>query len=159
MKAKQKVARIHEKLANERRDFLHKTSSDLVRTYSLIALEELASQEMAEKNFGKSINDASWSTFANMIAYKAESAGCKVVFVDPKDTTKECSNCGAKTEKALSERTHNCPFCGLSIDRDINAALNILKRATAGMVGSNASGDERALSSLKEEEAHAFRRG
>jgi len=157
-KAQIKVARAYEKLANTRRDFLHKLSSKMVSAYSLIALEKLASQEMAEQNFGKSINDAGWNMFASMIAYKAESAGCKAVFVNPKDTTKECSNCGTKTEKALSERTHICPSCGLSVDRDINAARVILKRATVGMMGSNASGDERMLSSLKEE-AHAFRRG
>ena len=156
-RARLKVARIHERLANTRRDFLHKLSSNLVSVHSRIALEKLASKEMAEKNFGKSIYDTGWNMFANMLAYKAESAGCKVVFVDPRDTTKECSVCGTKTEKALSERTHDCPFCGLSIDRDINAARVILKRATVGMTGSNASGDERMLSSLKEE-AHAFRR-
>jgi len=150
-RARLKVAGIYEKLANTRRDFLHKLSSELVQNHSIIALEKLASKEMAQQNFGKSINDAGWSTFANMVAYKAESAGCKVVFVDPKDTTKECSVCGIKTEMALSERTHKCAVCGFSIDRDINAARVILKRATVGMTGSNASGDEGKFSSLKEE--------
>ena len=73
-------------------DFLHKLSRRLVQNHSIIALEKLASKEMAEQNFGKWINDAGWNMFANMVAYKAESAGCKVVFVNPKDTTKECSN-------------------------------------------------------------------
>ena len=88
-----KVARLHEKVSNTRTDFLHKTSTRLVNNYSLIALEKLASSEMAEQNFGKSINDAGWSMFANMISYKAEEAGCRVIFVDPKNTTQECSNC------------------------------------------------------------------
>jgi len=150
-KAKLRVARIHEKLANTRRDFLHKVSSNLVSAYSLIALEKLAVQAMAKNNFGKSINDAGWNMFANMLAYKAESAGCQVVFVDPKDTTKECSVCGTKTGKELKERTHNCPCCGLSMNRDMNAALVILKRATAGTAGSNASGDAAESASLNED--------
>ena len=90
-----------------------------------------------------------------MLCYKAESAGCKVVFVDPKDTTKECSNCHQMVEKELSERTHNCPFCGLVIDRDLNAAKNILIRATGGHSGSNALGEEAIVSSLNKE-AHAL---
>jgi putative transposase len=149
--AKLSVARMHEKVHNVRQDFLHKLSSRLVKNHSIIALENLASQEMAEHNFGKSINDAGWNMFANMIAYKAESAGCKVVFVDPKDTTKECGSCGTKTDKALGERIHDCPSCGLRIDRDLNAALVILKRATGGTPGSNASGDEPRGLSLKED--------
>ncbi len=150
-KAKRKVAVEHERISNSRGDFLHKLSHELVNTYSLIALEALKSKEMAEQNFGKSIHDAGWNKFANMIAYKAEGAGCKIVFVNPRNTTKECSCCGAVVEKTLSERTHNCPICGLSIDRDLNAARNILTRATAGTAGSNASGDETAVSSRKED--------
>ncbi|MFH0817944.1 MAG: transposase, partial [Candidatus Micrarchaeota archaeon] len=122
-----------------------------VNSYSLIALEALRSKEMAEQNFGKSIHDAGWNKFANMICYKAEGAGCEAVFVNPKNTTKECSCCGTVVEKTLSERTHNCPFCGLTMDRDLNAARNILTRATTGTVGSNASGDETAVSSRKED--------
>ncbi|MCX6777983.1 MAG: RNA-guided endonuclease TnpB family protein [Candidatus Micrarchaeota archaeon] len=152
-KAKLKVARVHEKIANCRSDFLHKLSSELVNAYSLIALENLRSKEMAEGNFGKSIHDAGWRKFADMLAYKAEGAGCKVEFVSPEGTTKECSSCGAVVEKALSERMHTCPFCGLFVDRDINAARNILKRATAGTAESNASGDETRVSSVKEDTA------
>ncbi|MEW6329642.1 MAG: transposase, partial [Candidatus Micrarchaeota archaeon] len=106
-----------------------------------------------EQKFGKSIHDAGWNRFANFLAYKAEGAGCRVEFVNPRNTTKECSRCGAVVEKMLSERTHNCPFCGLCIDRDINAARNILKRATVGTTGSNASGGETVVSSRKEEAA------
>ena len=150
-KAKREVAIAYEKVANSRADFLHKTTTTLVNSYSLIALEKLASQEMAEQNFGRSINDAGWGMFANMLAYKAESAGCKVVFVNPKNTTQECSNCHEIVKKDLTERMHNCPFCNLSIDRDLNAAQNILVRATAGHAGSNACGDETTVSSLKQE--------
>jgi len=154
-RAKHKVALLHEKISNTRTDFLHKTSTRLVNTYSLIALEKLASQEMTRQNFGKSINDAGWNMFANMIGYKAEEAGCKVVFVDPKNTTQECSNCREIVKKELSDRIHDCPFCGFVMDRDLNAAKNILIRATAGLAGSQASRDGDSLPSLKEE-AHTI---
>ena len=150
-KAKRKVAIAYEKVANTRADFLHKATTSLVNSYSLIAMEKLASQGMAEQNFGKSINDAGWGMFANMLRYKAESAGCEVVFVNPKNTTQECSNCHEIVKKDLTVRVHDCPFCNLVMDRDLNAAYNILNRATAGTAGSNASGDETAVSSRKED--------
>jgi len=129
LKAKLRVATVHERISNTRKDFLHKTSVQLVNDYSFIALEKLAAREMAEHRFGKSINDAGWNMFANMLTYKAESAGCRVVFVNPKNTTKECSSCWNLTAKELGERMHNCQFCGLSMDRDLNAARVIVKLA------------------------------
>ncbi|MCX6775361.1 MAG: transposase [Candidatus Micrarchaeota archaeon] len=137
-RAKIRVAKLHEKISDCRRDFLHKISTDLVNIYSLVALEKLASKEMSEENYGKQINDAGWNMFANMLAYKAEGAGCMVVFVNPENTTKECSNCGAIVEKTLQDRIHNCPCCGLIVDRDLNAARVILTRATGGHPESNA---------------------
>jgi putative transposase len=137
-RAKVRIARLHEKISDTRRDFLHKTTTNLVNDFSFIASEKLASQEMAEERYGKSINDAGWNMFTNMLAYKAEGAGCKVVFVDPKNTTQECSNCRKIVQKDLTERMHECPFCGLNVDRDLNAARNILTRATVGQTGSNA---------------------
>ncbi len=154
-KAKLKVARIYEKVSNTRSDFLHKTSIQLVNDYSFIALEKLASKKMSEQKFGKSINDAGWNMFTNMVSYKAGSAGCKVVFVNPKNTTQECSNCGNLVSKTLFDRQHICPSCGLSIDRDLNASINILRLATVGQTGSNACGDEAIASSLKQE-AHTL---
>ncbi len=154
-KAKRKVAVAYEKIANTRAGFLHKATILLVKSYSLIAMESLASQEMAEQKFGKSINDAGWGMFANMLRYKAESAGCEVVFVNPENTTQECSRCHGIDKKDLTMRVHDCPFCNLAMDRDLNAARNILIRATAGHAGSNASGDEPIGSSVKEE-ARAF---
>ncbi|MCX6776969.1 MAG: RNA-guided endonuclease TnpB family protein [Candidatus Micrarchaeota archaeon] len=160
-RAKVRIARLHEKVADTRRDFLHKLSTELVNDYSFIASERLASQEMAEQHYGKQIHDAGWNMFANMLAYKAEGAGCRVVFVDPKNTTKECSNCGSITEKTLWQRMHNCPYCGLIIDRDLNAARIILIRATSGQGGSNACNSlhkERdvALATSVKQEAHAY---
>ena len=150
-KANRRVAIEYEKLKNSRKDFLHRLSHKLVASYSFIALEDLASQELAEQNFGKQINDACWGELAGMLRYKAESAGCEVVFVNPKDTTKTCCMCENKKEMLLSERIYVCDKCGSYMDRDLNAAHNILNRATAGSAGSNACEDEERTSSMKQE--------
>jgi putative transposase len=152
LKARLKIAKIHEKIANTRTDFLHKISNKLVSTYSLLSLEKLDSQKMAGRWLGKWINDAGWIKFAQMLCYKAESAGCRVVFVDPRNTSKLCSSCGTIVEKDLRTRIHNCQSCGLSIDRDLNASINILKRATLGSSESYACGDgSKTVSSQKQE--------
>jgi len=160
-RAKVRIARLHEKVSDCRKDFLHKISTQVVNDYSIIALEKLASKEMSEENYGKQIHDAGWSMFANMLAYKAEGTGCRVVFVNPENTSQECSSCHRIVKKDLTERMHNCPFCGLSIDRDLNAARNILIRATPGQGGSNACNSlqkERdvALATSVKQEAHTF---
>ncbi|HIH23235.1 TPA: IS200/IS605 family element transposase accessory protein TnpB [Candidatus Micrarchaeota archaeon] len=149
-KAKLKVAKVYAKAADTRKDWLHKTANSLLVKYSMIAFEKLDAQGIAEEH-GKGVSDAGWGIFTNMISYKAESAGCEVVFVNPKNTSKDCSKCGTCVPKGLWERQHNCPSCGLSMDRDLNAAINMLTRATAGIAGSNASGDETVVPSLKEE--------
>jgi transposase len=96
------------------------------------------------------------------LAYKAEGAGCRVVFVDPENTTQECSNCHEIVKKDLTERMHDCPFCGLSINRDFNAARNILIRATQGHCGSNACNsleerDAAVAASVKQEAQPIYR--
>jgi putative transposase len=139
-KQKRKVAVLYEKIRNSRRDFLHKLSLHLANSYSFVALEDLLIKKMTMEGLGKSINDAGWNEFANMLCYKAEEAGCRIIFVNPDGTTKECSSCGEVVDKKLRERQHNCPSCGLSMDRDLNASINILNRATAGQAGSNARG-------------------
>jgi putative transposase len=154
-RARMAVAIVHERIENARRDFLHKASTDLVNRHSLIALEELDVQDMASAGLGKSIYDAAWSRFTNMLSSKAESAGCKVLFVNPENTTKTCHHCGHVQDMPLSERTYRCPECGLVEDRDLNAARNILARATLGHSGSNASGDGAVAPSLSEE-AHTL---
>ncbi|OIO24127.1 transposase [Candidatus Micrarchaeota archaeon CG_4_10_14_0_2_um_filter_49_7] len=150
-KAKLRVAKFHERVSNTRLDFLHKTANQLLSAYSLIAMEKLASQDMAMQGYGKGINDAGWGMFANMLSYKAENAGCKIVFADPRNTSKECSGCQRLVEKTLWERQRNCPSCGLSIDRDVNAAINILTRAAVGITGSNACEDGAMVPSMKQE--------
>jgi putative transposase len=153
-KAKIKLAKSYEKLGNSRLDFLHKTSLKLVNTYGLISLENLNIVNMVQKKFGKQINDAGWGTMAHMLCYKAESAGCKVVFVDPAGTTKECSKCGTIVPKQLWEREHRCPKCGLVLDRDLNAAINILNR-TVGHTGIKLVESSQVEQTLKQE-AQAF---
>jgi putative transposase len=140
-RARVKVSIAYEKLSDRRRDFLHKTSRKLVEKYSLIAMENLNIREMAKGFLAKSVLDCGWAEFSSMLAYKAEEAGCEVVLVNPANTTSECSGCGSVQKKSLAERWHKCA-CGASMHRDLNAAINILKRATAGHAGSNASGEE-----------------
>ena len=99
---------------------------------------------MAQFNrFAKEIiQNASWNRFINMLSYKAESAGMKVIKVDPRNTSKECSNCGNIREIPLSIREYNCSICGMWLGRDINASINILHKATTlGQRGSHAQGD------------------
>jgi len=159
-KVKVRVAKLYEKISDCRRDFLHKITTRLVNDYSFIASEKLASREMAEENYGKQINDAGWNMFADMLAYKAEGAGCRVVFVNPEDTSKMCSKCGnTRDDLTLWDREYTCPNCGLTIDRDLNAARNILMRATPGQGGSNACNSlhkERdvAVATSMKQEAH-----
>ena len=82
-------------------------------------------------HLAKSIVDASWNQLVQYTTYKAEEAGRRVVFVDPKNTSQLCSNCGEIVPKKLTERVHRCDHCGYVQDRDVNAAQNILKRALA----------------------------
>ena len=139
-RAKIKLARISEHIARQRDDFLHKTSYRLVNSYSFIAYEELIIANMAKNhNLARQITDASWGNFTQYLCYKAESAGCRVVGVNPRNTTRTCSRCGNIQDIELGERTYLCQNCGLNIDRDLNASINIL--TTAGHAGSNASGD------------------
>jgi putative transposase len=100
-----------------------------VDAYQVIVFEDLAPMEMGKRRgMRKSILDVAWTQFMQMTVAKAVEAGRRVILVDPKDTTKMCSSCGKIVPKTLSERTHSCPHCGLVLDRDENAALNILQR-------------------------------
>jgi putative transposase len=95
----------------------------------VIVFEDLAPMEMGRRRgMRKSILDVAWTQFLQMTIAKAEEAGRRVILVNPKNTTKMCSSCGELVQKTLSERTHACPHCGLVLDRDENAARNILHR-------------------------------
>ena len=111
-----------------RRDFHHKVSTELVRRFGLIAVEALNLSGLCRSHVSKSMGDAGWGYFLAMLSYKAENAGKTVVKVDPYNTSQCCSGCGCLVQKPLSERLHVCPDCGLVLDRDHNAALNILGR-------------------------------
>jgi len=127
-KQRKKVSRVHEKITNRRKDFAHKLSRQLVNKYQVITFEKLNIKQMREKGFKgirKSIGDVAWNQFMQFTAYKAECAGRTVVYVDPHNTSKRCSRCGQLVEKKLSDRVHSCS-CGLVLDRDHNASINIL---------------------------------
>jgi putative transposase len=130
--ARSMVARCHAAIARQRANHLHQASARLVREYDVIAVETLNIKGLARSRLAKDVHDASWSKFISMLRYKAERAGARVVEVDPKDTTQNCSECGSYVPKSLRDRHHQCPQCGLSIDRDLNAARNILNRAGVG---------------------------
>jgi putative transposase len=123
------VARVHERIANKRKDFAHKLSHKIVKEFGGIAVEDLNINNMQQDNFtclNKSIADAAWNSFSNMLAYKAECAGRTFVRVCPAYTSQTCSRCGYRQKLKLSNRHYKCPCCELSLDRDENAALNIL---------------------------------
>jgi putative transposase len=124
-----RVQRQQERVANQRSDYLHKLSRQLVNEYDGVALEDLRIPNLVRnKRLSKSILDSGWSMLGQFLAYKAESAGRVVAYVEPAYTSKACSACGALFQDVdLSTRWVECD-CGLSLDRDHNAALNILKR-------------------------------
>ncbi|MFN8465453.1 MAG: transposase [Caldilineaceae bacterium] len=122
--------------ANRRRDFAHQESRKLVNEYQFIALENLDIRDMqvnGNKVISRGIADVAWGQFVQFTAYKAANAGRLVVLVNPKGTTQMCSGCSAIVPKDLSIRIHDCPHCGLKLNRDHNAALNILARGLASM--------------------------
>jgi putative transposase len=154
-RAVQVVAEAHRKVRNQRRDFAHKATRKLVNRYQTMVLEELQTKNLvrrpkpkpdeetgqylpngasAKAGLNKSISDAGWGMFTEMLQVKAECAGRVIAFVDPKYTSQVCSNCGVVRPKTLEERWHSCE-CGCELDRDTNAAKNILKKhAGAGSV-------------------------
>jgi len=130
-KARFRLAKQHIKVANQRGDFLHKISSSLAKSYSFISVENLSVKDMVKNHcLAKHITDASWSSFVQMLSYKAVICGGQIVKVNPKNTSKTCSKCGTITEMPLSKRVFLCPKCGFACHRDLNASINILKVGT-----------------------------
>ncbi len=127
---KDKVAKLHKRISCQRDDFLHKLSRMYVNNFDIICVEDLDVKGLKEKGHNngmhRSIHDASWSKFIFMLSYKAQSAGRKLIKVDPRNTTQRCSACGSIVKKELSDRVHECPYCGFSCNRDYNASMNIL---------------------------------
>lgn len=139
VKLKRKLSKFHKKVKNQRKDFLHKLSRKIVNENKYIVIEDLntASMKMQKDYFKLSryIDDCGWSTFTQMLQYKAEEAGSVVVKVNPRNTSQRCSNCGEPIHKDLNDRKHICYSCGIELDRDLNAAYNILSigRDTLGL--------------------------
>ena len=131
------------RINNQSDDYLNKLSNILVNSgYTSFAVEKLNIQNMVKNhNLAGAIYSASWNRFIQTLSYKAESAGLKVIQVDARNTSRQCSNCGSIQDMPLSERMYNCGVCGMERDRDINASINILKRATPGLGESHARGD------------------
>jgi len=133
------VAKVHRKIRRQRDDYLHKLSNQLVRDYGCIIFEDLHIQGMLRNHkLAKHISDCSWNKLIRYTQYKAESAGVEVILVNPRNTSQMCSGCGEVVPKTLSDRVHACPHCGLVMDRDLNASINI---CTVGSTGTNAFGD------------------
>ncbi len=137
-KAIKRLARQHERVGAQRRNFAHQVSRRLVDKYDLIAFEDLNIKCMAAGMLAKSVNDVAWEMFLFFVTYKAVYAGRHAVGVDPRGTSQTCPQCGAVKKKSLSERTHACS-CGLVIDRDHASARVILARAL-GIAGATACG-------------------
>ena len=130
--------RAHQTVKRQRADFHHKTALALFRDYDTIYLEDLrVANQVRNHHLAKSIADAGWARFRGILEAKAACAGRRVVAVPPAYTSQECSGCGERVPKTLSMRTHNCPTCGLVLDRDENAARNIQRagQALRGLAG------------------------
>ena len=130
-KARIKVAKLHEKIANQRMDFLHKKSTEIIRKNQAIVIEDLKVKNlMKNHNLAKSIAEVSWSRFREMLDYKSRWYGRELIIAPPDYPSSQlCSDCGNRSSqtKDLACRIYVCPECGLEIDRDYNASLNLLK--------------------------------
>jgi len=164
-KQKARVNRVHRKIRDSRRDFLHKTSTALARSYAVLYAEDLSVRAMsasakgtvdnpghnvrAKAGLNKAVLDQGWSELLRQLDYKLFRRGGELVRVSPRDTSRACSRCGNVSENnRKSQSRFECTACGLVMHADENAAINI---ATLGQRGRNACGDERLLSSMKQE--------
>jgi putative transposase len=144
-KARNRLSRKHLKVSRQRKDFAVKLARCVVQSNDLVAYEDLQVRNMVKnRKLAKSISDAAWSVFRDWLEYFGKVFGVATVAVPPHYTSQNCSSCGRCVKKSLSTRTHKCPHCGFVVDRDWNAAINILELAlrTVGHTGTlNASGD------------------
>lgn len=128
-KAIRLLQKAHAHIRNQRADFHHKLSRAIANNYGFIAVEDLNIKGLARGMLAQSVNDAGWGSFLAKLAYKVEETGGQLVKVSPNNTSQVCSGCGSLPDvpKTLSDRVHFCPHCGLTLDRDVNAARNILR--------------------------------
>jgi putative transposase len=129
LKAKSRVAKIHQRIARQREMFHYQVAHWLCRNYDLIAVEDLNIRGLARTRLAKSIYDVSWGKFITILEAVVVKYGVHLVKVNPHNTSQNCSGCGTKVPKTLSVRLHQCPKCSLEMDRDENAAINILVKA------------------------------
>ena len=151
-KAVQQLAKAYARTTNIRKNALHQATSWLARTKSAIMLEDLnVSGMMHNHHLARSIGDVGMYEFRRQLAYKGTWYGCEVRLADRfYPSTKRCSRCGkVKDEMSLDERTYECEVCGLVMDRDLNAALNLKQLVTARSAGSNACGEEKFMPALE----------
>jgi putative transposase len=125
------LSKRHGRLAATRQTFHHTVAKDLLEKYDVIAIEDLNIRGLSRGFLAKFVHDVGWGQFVQILSDKAESAGREVVKVEAAGTSQECSGCGSYVRKGLHVRTHRCPTCGMVLDRDTNAARNILKKAGA----------------------------
>jgi putative transposase len=150
-KARLEVAKMHERISNQRSDFLHKVANHYIINYDKIFVEDLKITNMVKNSrLSKSIADAGWGMFFEMLCAKAVEAGRTVQKVKPHGTSQICSICGEHVAKTLSVRVHKCPNCSVELDRDLNAALNILA------VGQTVSSVTCGIGQSVLEESHAL---
>lgn len=132
-KARKMVAKINRKIANQREDYLQKYTTNLVKEFDTIVIEDLKTKNlMKNKHLSRSIADSAWAKIKSMLEYKCDWYGKELILVSPQYTSQICSTCGEKTgKKPLHIREFTCPHCGTHHDRDINASINILNKAFA----------------------------
>jgi len=128
-KAIKRVGKLHQKVSNQRKDFHYKTAKRLLGKAQVIAHEDLNIKGLAKSKLAKSVTDAGWGQFLQILSIKAASAGCLTIAVNPNGTSQDCSDCGQTVQKTIADRWHSCPHCGAQYDRDHNAARNIKQRA------------------------------
>jgi putative transposase len=147
------VAILHEKVANQRKDFLHKTSSELIKNHDSLAIEDLAVSNMVKNHkLAQSISDAGWSTFVTMLEYKAEWYGKNILKIGRfEPSSKLHANCGhINKDLKLSDREWICPKCGDVVSRDVNAAINIKSFALKNILSGTDRKNQGELSTMVE---------
>lgn len=144
-KARNRYARKHLRVSRQRQEYVKRVAYCVIQSHDLVAYEDLNVKGMVRnRKLAKSISDVAWGSFRMWLEYFGHKYGKITVAVPPHNTSQDCSNCGKKVKKSLSTRTHICPHCGYVADRDVNAAINILKRglSTVGHTGMYAWGEK-----------------
>ena len=144
-KQRQTVAELHKRMRNKKLDFKHKVAAFYTREYDAVFVENLNVKGLLEGDRnGRNTHEVGWRDFITILKHHGRKRGCHVVEVAPANTTKECNECGVKTDKPLWVREHSCPSCGFETDRDYNAALNVWERGveTLGVVHSEGTPGE-----------------